>query len=1383
MWDNGDVVRDFVPAIYNGATGLWDRENGVFYPNKGAGAYTGASGIGAVDPEDDMVAIVSTAPDMPASQASLGLQAGFDAGDEETFSAPTFYTNAAGTVALACIGWKLYDAEGTVLDSGNTASVNYVHPTPAVYRKLEWLAGTEYYAALSAGTGGSVSQSSQWIAKGAAVSFSAIPDSGFAFVKWTGDLPAGVSAFDPSPSFTMSGPFSMQAEFTPAPDTLLEYVESTNVTTYIDTGIIPSAANTRFVAKIAPTLVNNTEAAPFGVRSSTSNADNDAVYIRLVSSKINADWCGKNASGWNSQFTPVANQPYVFDFIGNHGFIDNRVYTGSSGKGTAVTHTFYLFAMNSNGTLKNGMKQRFYGARIYTNSNILAANYIPCLKNGVAGLYDSVSGRTLLPQNFPLVASAEPNASYRFNGNALETRLSVTGGEGGAVAQTGERWVAVGAPVSLSATPNAGYQTLWTSDHAGKHFADATTGNALAFAMPPHPVTVSATFTDAPEVPFVTDLNPIITATPAGGTVQLGEGTYRLTTQALLNKAVTVKGAGVDRTVVTAPYGSLARAFNLSNADATLCNLTVAGCTNFQTGAAIYMTAGTVSNVRVTANSTGLNCYATARNGGGIYLTGGTVTNCVVSNNRTFTGYGFSYGSGVGMEGGTIVDSTISGNGRTRSQSRGCGLYILGSGSPRVIRCRIVGNDSGKQGLTATDTRGMGIWMENDKAIVERCEIVSNQHHAVYMTKGTLRNCLIWGHTGTSSSASLTPGVQMSGGSLYNNTISANDSPANNPGLYMTAGTAVNNIIYGNTGGAYGASVSGGTFNTNIVSDTAYVTTSAAVGNSTGDPLMADSVNGDFTIGFSSPAVDAGAAIASVTEDFAGVERPQDGNGDGTAAPDIGAYEYVPAEGEAMDAAIVLPDADFRYDGTITATARVSGGSGDYTYEWYLDGALVPDQTTAEFSATGLSTGNHTLRLVVSDGETTVTNDYAGSIVFHPVEVYVSSSGSATFPYDTPETATDAPSDAFAALWLASDTTCTVHVAEGTYYLSTPLSLSKPCRVLGAGRDATVLCGARMGSAYRAITMTDADSIVRDLTVTGCTNNLTGASIYMSRGWLENVKSTLNKDYANGGQVSSGAGLCIAGGTATNCIVTGNAQESSWGNSHGAGVYITAGLLVDSEVSDNWRNRYQTYGAGVYATGGTVRRCRIHGNSNKSGGSGETAGMGVELDGSGAVVENCLIQDNGRQGVFLKSGTLRNCLVTGHKTAGSAYAGGVYMEGGKLHNCTVADNKCGTAAYDDLRMTAGTAANTIAVVATVAGGTTNSCLLNADAGFKRAATGNYRLALGSPAIDIGDNAIWSAIADAVDLDGNRRIIPRRNGIVDAGCYEFQPPAGTVLFLQ
>ena len=85
----------------------------------------------------------------------------------------------------------------------------------------------------------------------------------------------------------------------------------------------------------------------------------------------------------------------------------------------------------------------------------------------------------------------------------------------------------------------------------------------------------------------------------------------------------------------------MVRAFSLSHADAKLCDLTVAGCTNFQAGAAIYMTAGTVSGVHAVLNSTGLNCYTTSRSGGGIYMTGGTGTNCVVADTRPVTGYGF----------------------------------------------------------------------------------------------------------------------------------------------------------------------------------------------------------------------------------------------------------------------------------------------------------------------------------------------------------------------------------------------------------------------------------------------------------------------------------------------------------------------------------------------------------------------------------------------------------------------------------------------------------------------------------------------------------------------------------------------------------------------
>ena len=60
--------------------------------------------------------------------------------------------------------------------------------------------------------------------------------------------------------------------------------------------------------------------------------------------------------------------------------------------------------------------------------------------------------------------------------------------------------------------------------------------------------------------------------------------------------------------------------------------------------------------------------------------------------------------------------------------------------------------------------------------------------------------------------------------------------------------------------------------------------------------------------------------------------------------------------------------------------------------------------------------------------------------------------------------------------------------------------------------------------------------------------------------------------------------------------------------------------------------------------------------------------------------------------------------------------------------------------------------------------------------------GDYRLKMGSKAVGIGDNAIWSSVANPTDLDGNPRIMPRR-GAVDAGCYELQRPGFTALYVQ
>src|SRR5262249_32650442 len=62
-------------------------------------------------------------------------------------------------------------------------------------------------------------------------------------------------------------------------------------------------------------------------------------------------------------------------------------------------------------------------------------------------------------------------------------------------------------------------------------------------------------------------------------------------------------------------------------------------------------------------------------------------------------------------------------------------------------------------------------------------------------------------------------------------------------------------------------------------------------GNISADPLFADPNTGDFTLRPGSPCIDAGVSGSEVpATDYAGVSRPRDGNGDGIAVPDIGAF-------------------------------------------------------------------------------------------------------------------------------------------------------------------------------------------------------------------------------------------------------------------------------------------------------------------------------------------------------------------------------------------------------------------------------------------------------------------------------------------------------------
>ena len=115
--------------------------------------------------------------------------------------------------------------------------------------------------------------------------------------------------------------FGASALVAALPDAFVEYVESTNAATYVDTGILPIPSTTRMVVKLTPTVVDTTTRGIFGSRASANFGGTDAAYVLLASSKFRVDWIGNAMTA----FEPDTNAVYTLDMIVSRAFINARL--------------------------------------------------------------------------------------------------------------------------------------------------------------------------------------------------------------------------------------------------------------------------------------------------------------------------------------------------------------------------------------------------------------------------------------------------------------------------------------------------------------------------------------------------------------------------------------------------------------------------------------------------------------------------------------------------------------------------------------------------------------------------------------------------------------------------------------------------------------------------------------------------------------------------------------------------------------------------------------------------------------------------------------------------------------------------------------------------
>ena len=405
------------------------------------------------------------------------------------------------------------------------------------------------------------------------------------------------------------------------------------------------------------------------------------------------------------------------------------------------------------------------------------------------------------------------------------------------------------------------------------------------------------------------------------------------------------------------------------------------------------------------------------------------------------------------------------------------------------------------------------------------------------------------------------------------------------------------------------------------------------------------------------------------------------------------------------------------------------------TFAWTFGDGTSETTPTNSVAHAFAAPGTYTVSVSAQDTSMSEAVSSSDSFLVGAPEVWVAAgNANAVAPYATAETA--AP-DIHSAVDVSADGT-TIHVLDGAYPVSNPVSLEFGIRLVGESGDpsrvmVTNTTQAASGTSNSGVLQLDhPDAFAANLTVAG--------------GQIHH-----DQNYAGGVTIGS------SGGMVSNCVVTTTKSSSTYGRF--AGVLVKAGLLTHCRIEKGaiGGTQYTSYASGGCVTGsGRIENCLFLNDANP----GQNTSV-VFADGHGSLVNctivDCVVQDSGEGArdahavrTFSSSATVRNVLVA---NVMETLSGEKRAFGGASTN----ENAFAACASD------------------LTEPVNEACLVGTVATLFR----NYALGDLRPGDACIDRGITPGSVPAVDLAGFPRVVGRS---IDIGCYE-SPASGTLILVK